>query len=117
MKIEIHKILDKGIEKKERLWLKVLNDTNLSYYIIFDTTYTSETTISNVQRHAHWFKPRKVKAGDSIVLYTKKGYTSTNLNKDGSITHFIYWGLNKTIWNKDGDCAVLFEVNTWMTRR
>ena len=117
MKIEIIRIIDKGVESKERLYLKVLADTDLSYYIVFDTTYTSESTISNVQRHAHWFKPRKVKAGDYIVLYTRDGKTSTSLNKDGSTTHFLFWGIDRTIWNKDGDCAVLFEVSSWMTRK
>jgi len=117
MKIEIIKIIDKGIADKERLWLRVLADTDLSYYIVFDTTYTSENTISNVQRHAHWFKPRKVKAGDYIILYTREGTISTSQNKDGSTNHFLFWGIGRNIWNKDDDCAVLFEINSWMTRK
>ena len=117
MKVEIIKIIDKGIADKERLWLKVLADTDLSYYIVFDTTYTSENSVSNVQRHAHWFNPRKVKAGDYVVLYTREGKISTSQNKDGSTTHFLFWGINRNIWNKDEDCAVLFEVNSWMTRK
>ena len=117
MKLEIIQILDKGVENKERLYLRVLADTDLSYYIVFDTTYTSENTISNIQRHAYWFKPRKVKAGDYVILYTRAGNTSTRQNKDGSTNHFLFWGIDRTIWNKDDDCAVLFEVNSWMTKK
>lgn len=115
MKLEIIKIIDRGIADKERLWLRVLADTDLTYNIVFDTTYTSENSISNVQRHAHWFKPRKVITGDYVILYTKKGTDSSSKNNDGSTNHFLYWGLDNTIWNKEGDCAVVFEVNTWKT--
>ena len=44
MKIKIQKIIDSGIHNKERLWLKVLEDTNLEYYIVFDTIYISKNT-------------------------------------------------------------------------
>lgn len=117
MKLEIKRILDRGIANKERLWLKALVDTSLEYFIVFDTTYTSETTISNLQRHAYWFRSKKVNAGDSIVLYTKSGTPSEVDNQDGTKTHFLYWGLQNTIWNKKEDCAVLFEVNTWQTSK
>jgi hypothetical protein len=117
MKLEINQILDRGDQQQERLWIKVLNDTDLSFYIVFDTTYTSESTISNIQRHAHWFRPRKVKAGDSVILYTRPGQFSTSQNPDGSTNHFLFWGLGRSVWNEEGDCAVLFEVNSWSTRR
>lgn len=115
MRLQIIKIIDRGVEHQERLWLRVLADTDLSYYIVFDTTYTSENSISNIQRHAHWFMPKKVKAGDYVILYTKQGNPSESKNNDGSTNHFIYWGMDRTIWNKSNDCAVLFEVNNWQT--
>lgn len=115
MRIDIVKILDRGVGAKERIWLKVLADCDLTYFILFDTTYTSINSISNIQRHAHWFAPKKVKAGDYVVLYTGKGTPSESRNSDGSTNHFLFWGLDTTIWNKQGDCAVLFEVNSWKT--
>lgn len=117
MKIEIVDILDRGVANKERLWLRVISDTDLSYFIVFDTTYTSENSISNKQRHAYWFKPRTVKAGDYVILYTTEGKPSTSQNNDGSTNHFLFWGLDKTIWNKKEDCAVFFEVNSWRTSK
>jgi len=117
MNIEIVNIIDRGEANKERLWLKVLSSTNLSYFIVFDTTYTSDNSISNLQRHAYWFNPKEVRGGDYVVLYTKPGKNSEEKNDDGSTTHFLYWGLDKTIWNKQGDCAVLFELKTWQTSK
>jgi len=115
MKIEIIEIIDRAIADKERLWLKVLEDTDLKYYIVFDTTYTSDTTISNLQRHAYWFKSQQVKTGDYVVLYSTIGNPSKKINDNGTTTHFLYWGLKNTVWNDTGDCAVLFEINSWQT--
>jgi len=117
MKIEIVKIIDRGLANKERLWLKVVANTNLQYYIVFDTTYTSPNSISNLQRHAYWFKSKEVKAGDYVVLYTKQGTPSEVVGENGTKTHFLFWGLDRTIWNDTGDCAVLFEVNSWQTSK
>lgn len=116
MKIKIEKILDRTTEK-ERLWLKVLSDTDLQYYIVFDTTYISQSTISNLQRHAYWFDPKKVSSGDYVVLYTKKGKNSEKENSNGTTTYFVYWDLDHPIWNNEGDCAILFEVGTWETSK
>lgn len=115
MKVEIVKIIDRGVAKDERLWLKVLQDTDMSFYVVFDTTYTSENTISNLQRHAYWFETLRVKSGDNVVLYTRKGKYNTKQNADGTTSHFLYWGLDRSIWNNTGDCAVVFEVNGWTT--
>ena len=117
MKLEIVKILDRAVADKERLWLKVLADADLKYFIVFDTTYTSSTSISNLQRHAYWFKPKLVKAGDYVVLCTKRGIPSEQKRADGSTNHFLYWGLESTVWNDTGDCAVLFEINTWQASK
>ena len=117
MKLEIVDVIDRGVPGKERLWLKANAATNLQYYIVFDTTYTSENSISNIQRHAHWFVPKPVSAGDYVVLYTGKGTKSETKNTDGTTTHFLFWGIDRTIWNVNGDCAVLFEVSNWMTSK
>jgi hypothetical protein len=115
MKLKIVKIIDRGVVDKERLWLKVLQDTDMEYHIVFDTTYTSQDSISNLLRHAYWFRSKHVRSGDSVVLYTKGGDPSSKQNTDGTTTHFFYWGLDKTIWNREGDCAVVFDITGWVT--
>ncbi|MDD4993029.1 MAG: hypothetical protein PHR83_12430 [Paludibacter sp.] len=117
MKLEIIKIIDRGVAGKERLWLRVLAECDLSYFIVFDTVYTSQNSISNIQKNAYWFNSKKVKTGDYVILYTGRGTPSISTNNDGTINHFLYWGNDKTIWNKQGDCAVLFELNSWMTSK
>jgi hypothetical protein len=114
MKIEIHSIADKGNLEKEIIWLKVLDDVeDLEYYMVSDTTYTDTNHISNEHRHIYWFPKKSVKKGDWIALRTKNGKQSSASNKSGTITHTFYWNLGRTIWNKDGDSAILFNIKTW----
>jgi hypothetical protein len=115
MKLEIIKIIDRGIALKERLWLRVLNDTDLSFYIVFNTIYLSTNSISSTQKNAYWFAPQKVKTGDYIILYTGSGTPSNSKNADGTTNYFFYWGLPTTVWNIKEDCAVVFEINLWKT--
>ncbi len=115
MRLKIVKIIDRTSAKDERLWLKVLQDADLSFYVVFDTTYVNENQISNLQRHAYWFASKNVKTGDNVVLYTRKGTPNSKANLDGTTSHFLYWGLDHPIWNNKGDCAVLMELNSWTT--
>ena len=82
-----------------------------------ERVYLNPNAISSDVKNTHSFRPYKVKSGDYIVLYTRKGTSSTTKNNDGSTTHFLFWGLDKTIWNKPTDCAVVFELNTWQTSK
>jgi len=117
VRIAIVEIVDRGVANKERLWLKVLANADLCYFVVFDTTYTSPNSISNRQRHAYWFAPKQVAAGDHVILYTRDGAPTEKRNPDGSTTHFFYWGLNRTVWNSIDDCAVLLEINSWQTSK
>ena len=118
MKIKIHSIVNKGNLDKELIWLQVLEDvSDLSYYMVCDSTYTKDDHLSNEHRHAYWFPPRALKKGDWIALRTKDGTNGKESNNQNTTTHNFYWRLGRTIWNKDGDCAVLFQLTTWEAMR
>lgn len=118
MDIKINYIKDAGIVKKERLVLKILKDCNIGYYIVVYTYYIDKNdgSISANVLNSFWFPDKRVIAGDLVILYTKKGEESEKKNKDGSTSHFFYWGLDKTIWNEEDDCAVLIEIEDWTTK-
>jgi hypothetical protein len=67
MKLKINQVVDFGTLESERVELSVLEDTNLYYFIISDTTYLDEGKISNKMRHTFWFKPQEVKKGDEVI--------------------------------------------------
>lgn len=117
MKVEIVQIADRGRPSQERIHLRVLAPTDLQYYVLSDTTYSSANAISNKLRHTFWFPPHPVRAGDNVVLITGTGIPVQRANSAGGTDHFFYWNLQQTVWNNNGDCAVLFEIDSWTTSR
>lgn len=117
MKLRIDKLFNHGNANKEHVVLTVLEDTNLHYYVIADTTYTDAGKISNTFRHFAWLPTADGKKGDRVALWTTKGKYKRVVADDGTVWHHVYWGSDAPIWNDDGDAAVLMELNTWNTTR
>jgi hypothetical protein len=117
MKITIHSVAGHGDQTHERIQLTVVQKCNLDHYMVADTTYTGENSVSNKVRHTHWFSPLDVSAGDAVVLYTKPGTYSSTRRPDGGTNHYLYWGLSKPVWNDAGDGALLFQIDTWTGKR
>lgn len=116
MNVEIRSIKDAGDLENERLVLKVLKDCDIGRFLTFDTTYTDDGKVSNLVRHPYWFPDKEVKAGDLVVVYTKSGRQSQKVNDNGTTSHFLYRGLDRTIWNQARDCAVVLEISDWKTK-
>lgn len=117
-KLKIHSADAKGDLANECVWLEVLEDIpDLVYYLLCDTTYTDDKHISNELRHTFWFPKKEVRKGDWIKVVTKSGVNTTTSNNKNTTTHIFHWNLGKTVWNKDGDCAVLFKLETWKAKR
>lgn len=117
MSLELISIHEKGKQDSEYVELKATDACNLKYYIVSDTTYASDTAISNKLRHVYWFAPKDVKKGDYVFLRTGKGTNTSYANKAGSTTHVLYWGIDKPIWNNAGDAGILFTLKTWNTKK
>lgn len=109
MRVKIRNIADHNHDD-ERIVINVLEDTDIGEFLILDTTYNNGK-VSNKVRHPYWFPDKKVKKGDLVILYTRKGTQSIKKNESGSTSHFFYWGLDSNVWNNDGDCALLLHVD------
>ncbi|HAS6741386.1 TPA: hypothetical protein GRI78_00010 [Vibrio parahaemolyticus] len=108
MDLKVVEIKNAGKLNEEYVKLSVVKDCDLVYSIITDTTYTDDSKISNKLRNIYWLPRKEVKKGDTVIVYTGKG---TNDSKNG--VHKLYWGLGRSVWNDDGDAALLFQVDTW----
>lgn len=116
MDITIEHIHNKGNYNEEYVSLKVEANCDAGQYILADTTYTADGSVSAKLRHVFWLPDKKVVAGDYIWVHTKSGMPSENSNRANTKTHHVYWGLNTSVWNDDGDCAALFHYDKWMTK-
>jgi hypothetical protein len=116
MDITIHSVDNKGDLTNEAIWFVIKEDINIGKYILSDTTYLESGEVSNELRHIYLFPNKNLKKGDWVVLYTKNGNNSSFLNKTKTTTHIYYWNLGHSVWNKGGDCAVLFHYDEWISK-
>ena len=117
MKVEVISVHNQGDYEKEHVLMRVREDCNIGYYVLADSTYTSDGKVSNKLRHTFWIPHRDVKKGNLASVWTKPGTDTMVTNSDGETIHRFFWGLKTAVWNDEGDCAVLFELNTWQFSR
>ncbi len=72
--------------------------------------------MSNIYRHMYLFPFCDVRDGDRVIVYTKRGeYGAKEFDReDGTkgTNHFLYRGLNETVWNKDCDRGCIVPLGT-----
>lgn len=116
MKLKIEQIADRGVPNLERLHLRVLEQTNLSYHVVLSSYYIGEA-IYNGGHAGFWFPSIEVKPGDNVIVYTRSGVYEAP--KDSLIpierNFFFYWGLPQTLWNNMDACAVVLDLIGWQT--
>lgn len=110
MKIKFMSFGDAGNIEEERIGFRVIESCDLKFFAVCHTRKT-EGGFYNRPEHMFWFYPKNVSVGDEIVLYTKRGKDSVE-EKDDHTIHFIYWGLDESIF-KDNDCIVISEISDW----
>jgi hypothetical protein len=113
MDAKIIAVKNQGDFNKEFAFIQILEDCELGEFILADSTFTETGKASNKIRHTYWFPNRKVKKGDFVALHTTVGKDSKATSADGSTTHRFHWGLNVSVWNDEGDCAVLLRACEW----
>lgn len=109
MKVEIRSFAEAGELTKERLILKASSDLDIGDYAVFCSGISDEGNPTSGRKRAFWFPDYAVKAGDLVVLYTKKGSQSKKAWKSNT-AHFFYWGLEAPIWVPP-KCAVVLLVD------
>lgn len=113
MELDIREIRDRG-GKEERLFIKVLEDCDLSNFIVYDETYDEKGNKSNIWPHMYRFDPREVKKGEYVSLRIHEGKDRQGtLGDDKTICYYLYWGFEEgtSIFNKDGDIVHLVKVS------
>lgn len=92
--------------------MEMLRDSDVGRLAVFCNRLLKSGELSTTVERTYWFPDKKVKAGDLVVLYTKKGVDSDRENKDRTATHFFYWGLDRPLWNTEV-VPVIARLNDW----
>jgi hypothetical protein len=115
MRLRIVSTAYRGVPNQERLHLSVLVPANLVNYAVFNTVKLPGNLIVSKPKNTYWFIAQAVKPGDNVVLYTTTGTPTKNLRPDGGTDYFYYWGLHNVLWSDPSSCAVVVEINDWVT--
>jgi hypothetical protein len=113
MNLKLSSIADAGSLAGERAIFKADAAEDIGDYAVFECISTPNDRIAggNIP-HVYWFVGKKVGVGDFVVLYSKEGVTSEKKNKDGTTSHFFYWGLKVPVW-VPGRTPVLVSTPIW----
>jgi hypothetical protein len=114
MKLEISSFANPGDLSRERIVLRVSGDIDVGDYAVFSSGVTRAGEPTSGRKAAYWFPDGEVKAGDLVVLYTKKGTSSAkSLDKGQRTAHFFYWGKETALWGNSEHCAVVLLIDEW----
>ena len=110
MSLKIIRVSDAGDDQSERLVMKVTDECNLKDFMVMDCTYENGQ-VSNKHRHVYFFPDKSVKKVEYVILFTRSGKNKTGTwnDDDDTVTHRFYWGLDTTVWNEDGDEALVLK--------
>jgi hypothetical protein len=115
MRLRIVSTACRAIPNQERLHLSVLVPANLANYAILNTVKLPGNLIASIPKNTFWFTAQAVKPGDNVILYTTGGTPSRNVRPDGGTDYFYYWNLPNVLWQDPASCAVVLEINDWIT--
>lgn len=113
MKLKISSYADAGDFQKERVIFKASLDMELGEYAVFCSSLSSSGGVTSGRKTAYWFPDGAIKKDDLVVLYTKRGSSSTKELAGTRTAHFFYWGDDHALWGGAGNVAVLLHVSEW----
>jgi hypothetical protein len=112
MRARLTSVASPGEFMKERLVISVGVDTDIGFFAVFRTKLSDDIP-SNEVSEVFWFPDKDVKAGDTVVLYSKPGVTSEREKPDGNKLHFFYWGKKQPQWSAKTIVPVLVHTSEW----
>ncbi|THD09311.1 hypothetical protein [Metallibacterium scheffleri] len=113
MKIYITSFVDAGNYQNERIVMKAVSDLDLGQYAVFYTAVSSDGGVTAGRKTAFWFPDGEIKKDDLVVLYSKKGKSSTKDLGEGRTARFFYWQDERAMWGGAENGAVLLRVAEW----
>lgn len=116
MNLQLKNVADKGDPKKERLIIRVLNDTALGEYILLRTGVT-EGLVNIGVTSTFWFPDKTILARDLVVVYSRTGNTQEKKRDDGTTVHFFYWDQPTAVWQNRDTAVVLAHAPIWESAR
>ncbi len=114
MKVQIQYVADKGNLSRERLVMRVRKEVDIGDFILIRTGFEDDEVTTEVS-NAFWFPYQQLRAGDLVVVYSKKGRSRIG-PIDGAKAYFFYWGQESPLWDNEDVAPVLLYAPEWNSK-
>jgi hypothetical protein len=112
MNLEILEVLDRGNLEKERIAFRSVADLDIGQYAIF-CAYRNEGGVTAFVPTSYWFPDHPVKAGDSLLVYTKLGDNRFATEDGPDRVHHLFWNRSRALWGENNYVPVLILIAEW----
>ncbi len=113
--MQIQYVADRGDLSCERLVMRVRQDVDIGDFMLVRTGFEDDEVTTDVS-NALWFPYRRLRAGDLVVVYSKKGRHRRKQLDDGHKAHFFYWDQDSPLWDDEHVAPVLLYAPQWVSK-
>ena len=95
--------------------MRVRQDVDIGDFMLVRTGFEEDEVTTDVS-NALWFPYERLRAGDLVVVYSKRGGSKRKRLDDGHKAHFFYWGQDAPLWNNEQVAPVLLYAPQWASK-
>lgn len=115
MRVQIRYVAEQGDLDRERLVMRVRQDVDIGDFMLVRAGFEDDEVTTDVS-NAFWFPYRRLRAGDLVVVYSKRGSDKQKRLDDGHKAHFFYWGQDSALWGDEHVAPVLLYAPQWASK-
>lgn len=115
MRVQIQYVADRGDLSSERLVMRVRQDVDIGNFMLLRTGFEDDEVTTEVS-NAFWFPDKRLRAGDLVVVYSKRGRDKRRQIDNGRRAYFFYWDQDSSLWDDDHVAPVLLYAPQWASK-
>ena len=95
--------------------MRVRQDVDIGDFMLVRTGFEEDEVTTDVS-NALWFPYERLRTGDLVVVYSKRGRNKRKGLDDGHKAHFFYWGQDSPLWDNEHVAPVLLYAPQWASK-
>ena len=114
-RVQIQYVSGRGDLSRERLVMRVRQDVDIGDFMLVRTGFEDDEVTTDVS-NAFWFPYKRLRGGDMVVVYSKRGTDKQKQLDDGHKAYFFYWHQDSSLWDDEHVAPVLLYAPQWVSK-
>ena len=115
MRVQIQSVADRGNLSRERLVMRVRQNVDIGDFVLIRTGFEHDEVTTDVS-NVIWFPYQRLRAGDLVVVYSKRGIDGWKQLDNGHRECRFHWRQDSPLWNDDHVAPVLLYAPQWTSK-